>query len=106
MPRKTGRKSRTKRQRAQKRLFSIERGLFKAISAGVFLFGLLVMIYVGMRSEILLVVALAGVGIFLWTAIIIPADQFQDVGEYLVSGDAGKDLHDRLNSLIPGRGRR
>lgn len=106
MPRKTGRKSPNRRERMQDRLFSIERGLFRTLSRALFAFGMLLMIYIGLASELLLVVALASVGIFVWMAIIVPTDQFQDVGRYLLNGDAGADLHDWIVGLIPGRRKR
>lgn len=107
MTRKSGRKSRggSRRKRAQKRLFSLERGLFKTISIGLFVLAFLGFIYIGLSSGIVIVAALAGIAIFLWGAVALPVDRFQATGEYLWSGEFGEDLHDFWTSLIPGRGR-
>ncbi|MDS0280086.1 hypothetical protein NDI85_20070 [Halomicroarcula sp. S1AR25-4] len=105
MPRKTGRKSRSRRQRVQKRVFSIERGLFRAGSMGLFLFGLLVLIYIGLTSDIVLLVAIASIAIFVWGAVVLPVDRFQDLGAYLWDGEFGHDVHDWWVKLMPWRGR-
>lgn len=89
----------------QKRVFSIERGLFKAGSMGLFVLGLLVLIYIGLKSDILLLAALASIAIFVWGAVALPVDRFQELGAYLWEGEAGRDLHDLWVKLMPWRGR-
>lgn len=72
----------------------------------MFLLSFLVLIYIGMTSQILLVAALAGIGIFLWGAVALPVDRFQKTGEYLWEGEFGRDLHSWWNRLLPWRERR
>lgn len=102
---RTGRKKRNRRQRAKRRLGNLELSLFKTISKLAFLLVFLAFIYIGLTSSITLIVALAGVAIFLWAAVVLPTDEFKDVGRYLWDGSFGEDLHNLWRRLIPGRGK-
>lgn len=72
---------------------------------GLFVFAFLVLIYIGLTSDIVMVVALAGIGIFLLGSVALPVDRFKETGRYLWTGEFGKDLHNFWQWLIPGRGR-
>lgn len=84
-------------------LASVEEWTFRKAGKVAFLFFLGALIFIGLASDLLSVVALASVAVFVWISVVLPLDKFQQTGRYLWSGEAGADAHRKWRQLT-GRG--
>ncbi len=86
------------------RIENFERWLFRATGKVLFLFIFCAFIFIGMTHDLLFIVALAGIAVFLWGAVIFPTQEFKQTGQYLWSGRAGEDVHSLWCRILPWRG--
>src|SRR6056297_1072785 len=80
-----------------------ERTIFATLATLFIVVLFLVLAALATASGSPLVAALAGVGVFVIAAVLLPIDRLRDGVEWFTSGDAGDWLYDRYGSLIPGR---
>jgi hypothetical protein len=80
-----------------------ERTIFVTLSKLFILMVFLVLAALAATGGSPLVTALAGVGVFVIAAVLLPVDRLRDGVEWFASGDAGDWLHDRYVGIMPGR---
>lgn len=84
-------------------LRSGERSLFVTLSKTVVVVLFLVFALISVAQNSVLVASLAGIGVFVTAAIILPLDRIRSGLEWFASGEAGTWLHNTYLSLMPGR---